>query len=158
MSVFVKGRDFLLYFFIDDENKGFSCLTDCAFEINTKAIKLTAKSVGKWAAYDYTFTGWTATASAIFKNVPLAGTSGPWDVTSMQLNEMRPTILFTLTDGNGYVRHAAGRLVIEKCTYSGGADGFAVFDIAMRGSGPIELSDIGIPGGIFVQQFVEQFV
>lgn len=130
----------MLYVFKDAEYQALACLTDCRFEINNQPIEIAPRTNGQWDDFDYGEFSWSASASALFANSAAAGTAGPWDLTAQQINRQRPQIRFILTDGDGIEKMATGSVVITRIRYAGDAEGFAVFEMSMDGSGPLTIT------------------
>ena len=148
MARYVNGRDFRLYVLDSGEYKLVSCLTDCSFSIASNKIPITSRSTGIWAAYDYTTLSWSGSASGVFFIQLVCGGITPFELTTKQINRLKPSILFLAYDREGYAKEISGTVIIDTMSYSGGVDDFAVFEISFTGTGPLVVTDTIVECGL----------
>jgi len=141
MARYVNGRDFRLYVLDSGEYKLLACLTDCSFSITSNKIPITSRSTGKWASYDYTTLAWSGSASGVFFIQLASGAITPFELTTKQINQEKPSIRFLIYDREGYGRYVAGSVMIDDMSFEGAAEDFAVFNLSFTGTGPLEITE-----------------
>jgi predicted secreted protein len=141
MARYVNGRDFKLYVLDGGINKAIACLTDCSFSITSNKIQITSRTTGKWQAFDYTDLTWSGTASGVFFIQLVTGGITPFELTTILINQLKPTIQFRLFDREGYGYFVDGEVVIDSMEFQGAVEDFAVFNLSFTGSGPLTITD-----------------